>query len=173
MPLHDDTLAFLEARNAFRNELEGAICDDDRTGLTPKVGQFGDADGCEVTARAVDGSCGEATDGGATPDLCALGEKAVFPACDSLYETTLNALKIDDDDNNVASAQIRLMRQINVIESYRKMFLHKCQTPKNLQLTWCEQLAAEGQSQEELSSLMLNQAIGRQVAVDEEGSEET
>lgn len=216
MPLHDDTLNFLEKRNEFRNQLAAALrgestdeeqAEDDETQVEdcpednpeaaaaaaeqeaedeqqkaldfvigppdPNKAALGPAaaqeEECDVEPR--EGTpCNEPGDGcnlfrrldKITPLECLRDPKG-WPNSDALYERLKEATLNPEDPDNFGRAQIQLMRQVNVMESYRKMLLHKKQRLCHYVAAWCECMKNEPQSQEELEELMLHQPIGRTV----------
>ena len=180
MPLHEDTLEFLEKRNAFRDELAAAL----RGETTEEEEQEDEAakeENCPEDEPAAGAACRvPARDG--TPcnqpelqcdilrrldkirPLECLRDEDGWPDSDGLYERLKEATLNEDDPDNSAFAQIQLMRQANVLESYRKMLLHKKQRLCHYLAGWCECMKKEPQSQEELEKLMLYEPIGRTVA---------
>ena len=161
MPLHDDTTAFLEARDALRTQLAAALRGETAgtpaEQLQPGVTQYGVADICEPEPRG--GVC----EIGAFPRFECLRDAKGWPNTDALYETLYEAVSNASSPDNSAASQIQLMRQVNLMESYRKMLLHKKQGVGQYMAAWCACLAKEPQSLEELRMLLLNQAIGQTV----------
>ena len=177
MPLHEDTLAFLEARNALREQLRAALkgeTTEDGSGdlLEPQQREIGDPlTPCTVPARESSEGEGECEIGD-LPYFECLRDVNGWPNSAGLYETLWDALSKEDDANNVGDEQIRLMRQINVLESYRKMLLHKKQNVCHYLAAWCQALDKEPQSYDELQRLMLNQSIGQVVEPEEDDETE-
>jgi len=216
MPLHEDTIAFLAKRNAFRNELAAALRGE-RTDDEKQEDEDQQVDDCpednpeaaaEAAAEEEQGLIDQVIDfffGPPDPDKEAPGPAAAaveeckvppregtpcnkpdaacdplrrldsvepiecfrdengWPNSDGLYERIREATVNADDEDNNAFAQIQLMRQANVMESYRKMLLHKKQRLCHYMASWCECLKNEPQSQAEMEQLMLNEPIGRTV----------
>ncbi len=162
MPLHDDTELFLTLRDALRtqlrNALRGEVVNPDDEQLRPLVSYYGEAEGCVLGSREV--FPGVIKEIGAFPRFECLRDAAGWPNCDALYAVLEEALTNVASDNGSAAQQIQLMRQVNVLESYRKMLLHKKQTVGHYMAAWCACLDKEPQSLEELRQLMLNQAVG-------------
>lgn len=128
---------------------------------------------CEtLSARCVTGRDGkDPCSGDYTPDVCALSLKNLnelvgiecfrdengWPASAELESSILAGL----NGEMTAAELIPLIRQMNVLESYRKMLLHKKQGSRQYFAAWCSVMKREADSQEELSLLMQGKKVGR------------
>lgn len=170
MPLHDDAQAFLAIRNAFRTALASALSapataeqpvppaapEDDDCTVEPREDRAGACAGLQERLAQVTPIEQQRAAGG-------------WPDSEALYEDLLRVLDnqpidIGGDEDVAASMElvIQLMRQANVLESYRKMLLHKKQRWCHFLSSWCECMKSEQQSQQELEQLMQNIPVGNQ-----------
>jgi hypothetical protein len=201
MPLHADTIKFLEGRNKFRNELAAAltgkpqenadgseqepepvvdpatadvISDSDGTDyepIPPATEENPDpaaGSGCVLPARGESDGEKKCTNvvvrlAEVTP-ITMLRDPKGWPNSDKLYEDHRLALdrmatgsQLSDDD---MTKILIYQRQVNVMESYRKMLLHKKQQACHFLSSWCECMKSEPQSQAQLNALLLNDPVG-------------
>ncbi len=211
--LHEDTKAWLEARNAWRDELAAAVTgggdggDDDQEAedqteeeaAEEEVADAADeaaaengeqeeeeedpndskntgteADDCEVPGREEgqdpgDEPCTNLADNLAdvTPLVCIGSDPNGWPNCDQLY-SDINAMlkraKTGPLPTDTQAQLIRLQRQANAMESYRKMLLHRKQKACHYLESWCQCLREESRLQGELQSLLSFQPIGLQAS---------
>lgn len=179
MPLHPDVLSFLEKRNGFRDELAEALRgnteDDDDTsaedaGAVVGANPGGKADECAVPARGQEGSGSEGTGRESCTNVTDALAKVTkiesfrhangWPDSGQLYADLINLLKSAPDETATMEQVIEWQRQISVLESYRKMLLHKKQGACEYLTSWCRCMESEEQSQQELEALMLNRSVG-------------
>lgn len=170
MPLHDDAQAFLAVRNAFRTAIANALAAPVTVGETVPPEAPGDDD-CTVEPREDRaGACAGLQERLAQVTPIEQQRAAGgWPDSDSLYEDLLKVLdgqpiEIGGDEDVAASMElvIQLMRQANVLESYRKMLLHKKQRWCHFLSSWCECMKGEQASQDELEQLMQNIPVDNQ-----------
>lgn len=206
MPLHPDAEAFLEERNAFRDELAAALADpgdteepaEDTTDsdtaaveediatvgeqvenqgaadpeAPPKTNELTNEGGveeatCELSGRdTTRGSTCTSTQqrlAGVTP-IESFRDPNGWPNSDQLYQDLLalydRAGRGNASDTDTMEQAIQWQRQINVLESYRKMLLHKKQRWCHFLSSWCECMKNEAQSQEQFRALMENALVG-------------
>ena len=179
MPLHDDTLAFLERRNAFRDALAEALLtrpeepeepDEPEDPEEPEEPGEGGEGVCTVPGRVgadgkPDTSCNPFAAIAQIEAIECFRDATGWPNCDQLYQDLMESLR-SENPAETAEIQIPLQLQVNVMESYRKMLLHKKQRLCHHLSAWCACLRREAQSQSELESLMLNRPIGRTTGTD-------
>lgn len=179
--LHSDTVGWLEKRNAARTALGSAYTSTgeaveeeqdspaaEAPDLVPEEGEEGDGEGV-VGVAAGEPDC-ELTPGGCSSLNAAFAELPSetdveqeedgngWPNSDGLYSDVMTTLK--SKDQMVMPDAIVQQRQINTLESYRRMLLHKKQRRCHLLAAFAKYWESETQSQTELQQLMLNQKVG-------------
>ena len=157
--LHPDTEAFLLQRDVFRQELATALL---RKPTAPPSEEDKPADeaACVVPARPGAEECGTFLSVAAR--LECFRDAAGWPNADELYNVLINGLSgAEDSEALTAAQQITLMRQVSVLESYRKMLLHKKQGMCQYLAALCNNMANEPNSLNTLRRLMLNEPVGR------------
>lgn len=131
-----------------------------------------DADDCEVEGRDAgadpgDDECTNLVDRLAETDplVCVGSDPNGWPNCDQLYaelNEMLKRAKSGPLPTDTQTQLIRLQRQVNAMESYRKMLLHRKQKACHYLESWCQCLRDEGRLQAELQALLSYQPIGLQ-----------
>lgn len=167
MPLSEEAKAFLEARETLRQQVSPPIEEPEGDPSEPTP------DECGIYAREDD----PANEGRPTgcvefyPQLLSEIEQWTdangWPKTDDLY-VELNELLAraadEPEDTDTMAAVIELQRQINLMESYRKMLLHKQQGSCAFISQWCGQTRdARSALKTELEELLLNRRVGTQV----------
>lgn len=186
--LHSDTVEWLGVRNAYRNALAAAFqvaagqsIDDLQQAADDAAAALADDPG-NADLQAVNDAAQqnlqqaqaalECPAGGGCPDLSASFEnwppslsedieqqsdENGWPNCEDLYEDNDATFK---SQSRTMEENIAQQRQINTLESYRKMLLHKKQKRCELFASFGACLANESQSQSELEQLLLNKRVG-------------
>lgn len=170
--LHEDTVAWKDIRDQFRDLLaealgaveleeaadagEGVAAEEE--GCAPVVG------GCAALNARFNEWPPEAAQ-----DVERQSDESGWPTANGLYQAIEEKLKAGGTER-MEEIIIRML-QANTLESYRKMLLHKKYRQSHHLVALTNSLTAEGQSQEELERLMLHQLVGREANNDGEGGE--
>lgn len=155
--LHPDTVSFLEKRNSARNRQAEAFAGEVATPEPETPEENPGEAACVVEA----GGCINQTNkfNSVPSEEDPEYTEELWPTCDDLYSQVLESFA-----NGDAAKLTRLdQRQINIIESYRRMLLHKKQRRCQLLAAHVAQMRHEPQSQGEVERLLLNQQVGREV----------
>ena len=175
MPLSEEAKAFLAAREALRLRVGPPIEDPEGDPPDPTP------DECGIYARD-DDPANEDRPAGCLeffPQILSEIEQWTdangWPTTDDLY-VELNELLAraadQPSDTDTMAAVIELQRQINLMESYRKMLLHKQQTACAFISQWCGRIRGAGPLlKAELEELLLNRRVGTVVEEDEEDAD--
>jgi hypothetical protein len=158
--LHSDTVDWLEKRNAQRAALQGAFGAGEAEEEAAEAEAPAAAAGCVVEKGGCPDLNGQFTAYPPDDDIEQETAEKGWPECDGLYGDTNSNLKKKDE--LVMPEVIVQERQINTLESYRRMLLHKKQRKCHLLAAYAEYWEAEGRSQSELEELMLNKRVGVQ-----------
>lgn len=186
MDLNEDTLAFLRQRAEFRLALRDALVrteddDDEDDGEDPGPGGAvvtvnGAEDACDVPGRE------EEEEDGCTELLKLLNDltpietfrdPAGWPNSDRLYDAVSEFVEKTASRETTRAEHTAenfglLQRQVTVLESYRKMLLHKKQNSCHFLLSWCEVMKKEPQLLNELVAAIKGQPVGRFYDPDQE-----
>lgn len=186
MDLNEDTLAFLRERADFRLALRDALLkvqgededeNDDDDILPPGTAIIttnGLVDDCDVPGRtdSVDGEegCDELLRllNALTP-IETLRDPSGWPNADNLYAAVSEFVESTGQrqtllPEHTAANFAMLQRQVTLLESYRKMLLHKKQNACHFLLSWCEVMKSEPQLLNELVGALRGYPIGRYAA---------
>jgi hypothetical protein len=158
--LHQDTIDFLAKRNEERSALAGIFTEPEEDEEDPAPVVEGPVvGGCNPEV----GGCAELNNRFAAYPLDEGVENSTaengWPASDGLYADVMTDLK---DPKKFMSDIIPHERQINTLESYRRMLLHKKERKCHLIAAYSAYWAKEALSQQELEQLLLNKIVGQE-----------
>src|SRR6056297_2004471 len=161
MPLSEDMLNFLSDREVVRRAAAPPIEEGEEDGVTAEPS----ADECGIYARDEDPANADRAPACADfhPAELSLIEEwrdaNGWPSADNLYadlnELLARAVDAPEDTDTMARV-VELQRQINLLESYRKMLLHKQQGACAFIGRWCSQTRSSPALDDEIEALALN-----------------
>jgi len=124
-----------------------------------------DEDSCAVPARveAASGACSKVAEALANVTrIESFKEDDGWPSAKGLYSELIAMTKRAEKPRPTDTMEqvLQWQRQIDLLESYRKMLLHKKQGGCHFIKSWSESMKADKQSQVELAALLQNQLVG-------------